>query len=790
LHILKTKNHDYRFKIAKFFLLFTVVFFFLPVNVSFSEEANPNLISNLEAPGKKPIIVDAEDVEYLDEEGMIKGAGNVKIDYQEVKLNSDKVELDIKSQQAVAYGNVHITRGMIELTGDKLVYDFNSKLGTMSVENHKKVHVFYKSIKIEAEQVDFDLNSQTARAVGQVKLFEGKAIFSGENLTYNFKDETAEFSDIRFKSFPWFGRAQSAKKTDSERIDLNRGYVTTCEKEKPHYRIQAKKIFYFIDKKIVAKNALLFVGKMPVFYFPYWKQSLESGNSNLSFAVGNKKEWGWFVLTTWRDYLNGEVAVKVHLDERELKGFAGGVDTDYETKKFGKGSVKTYHMNERDKCYTDAQETERYRAQLKHRWQVDPSTLAMLEYNKTSDIDFIKDYLYREYSFDVQPVSEASISHYGADYNVSLYAKKRTNSFYSEVERLPELAFSLNSKRIGDSRLYFREDLSLANLNQKNANSDVDTDANRIDSYNELKYPTKLPGVWDWINVAPYVGLRQTYYSKSNTGSEHDLIRGIYYYGLEMNTKFYRIYETSGNYLGIELNRLRHVITPSIKYSYIHTPTVSSGKLGSFDSIDDISSENTFTFGIENHLQTKWENRNKKNTFDNVDLVYFYPHVDYTQNAASGLRHFSFITSELNVRPYSWLHVDSDNVYDQHKRRFQSSNIDFSALNKDKWQISLGKRYDRDISEQTTADFYYKINRFWQVRTYVRYLSYEDVFQEQQYTIYRDLHCWLLEMTYDIKLDEDNSTQDRTIWVIFRLKAFPEETPVRLDVDYQTTNRI
>ncbi|MFH1062602.1 MAG: LptA/OstA family protein [Candidatus Omnitrophota bacterium] len=781
----------------RFFLfcfIFNNAFIFFSLPNGFSQD-NINNKPKANTASRSPVIVDADDVEYL--ETMITGKGNVKIDYDGVILKSDRADVDMMSKGIVASGNVIIAYKGITLYGEKLEYDIDSKQGFIEslTNNSGKVYALYQDVRIDSTKIDFDLDNQIAQAQGDVVLTQGDSVLTGHTLQYDFKTESGGLVDPIIKSDIWFGKAQKAdKKALKNLIELDHAYVTTCDiSEKPHYRIQAKRIDYYIDDKIVAKNALMFVGNIPVVYFPYWSQSLKDGRNNPTVSVGYKKEWGAFILTTWRYDLNEYLQYKIHADHRDLKGFASGVDAEYDTKDYGSGTVKTYYMNERDKYWDNEQdkpkETERYRAQIKHRWQADKSTLGLFEYNKLSDIDFTKDYLYKEYAEDFQPVSAGSITHYEDDYSVSIYARKRTNRFYSEVERLPELEFNTVGKEIADSNFYLRNDLALANLNKKIANSGEDTDANRMDSYNELKYPTKLPGNFDWINIAPYVGTRQTYYSKDNIGLKEDFIRGIHYYGFDMNTKFFRIYEYSGKPLGIEVNRLRHVITPSVKYAYIHSPTVPASKLGLFDEIDSISAANFFTFGIENHLQTKWT-PSKTGELENVDLVYFYPYLDYYQNAAPGVKHFGFINTELDLRPYRWLHLDSDTVLNQYQRRIQTVNIDLYATGYDKWRLGLGKRYDRNISDQLTTDIYYKINDKWQVRAYTRYLGYTDSFQEQQYTIYRDLHCWLLETSYDIKLNDDGSVADKTFWFIFKLKAFPDETSLQFNVGYETTRRI
>lgn len=59
--------------------------------------------------------------------------------------------------------------------------------------------------------------------------------------------------------------------------------------------------------------------------------------------------------------------------------------------------------------------------------------------------------------------------------------------------------------------------------------------------------------------------------------------------------------------------------------------------------------------------------------------------------------------------------------------------------------------------------------------------------EEHEYTVYRDLHCWILEFTYDIKpFDANKSIVNQTFWVALRLKAFPN-TPLGIRRTYSRT---
>ncbi|RKY36830.1 MAG: hypothetical protein DRP78_02700 [Candidatus Omnitrophota bacterium] len=903
--------------------LFFLNHFVLAVNSAVRENENSTDFA-------QSLIVDADDVEYLEENYKIIGTNNVKINYEGVLLTCDNIEVDLKKKDVLALGNVVICYEQIMITGEKLTYNFTNKQGfiecfkdAVSSDRKKKVVVYYDNIKlisesvefnlienkvtaiknvkgfyqdiefngqrldysfalrkgclladcsdtdslvrakhldhkISAKRIDFDLNKNEVVCLGNVKVvykdvrmrgtrfkynftdklgciksynvggdkdiseygavitqadkkiiskyinfdlqkqiaetkskvyfFQAGNKLSGKDLIYNFSTKTGMLRHLKVESSPWFFKADKIEQINPQMISVENAYITTCNLEKPHYRIWSKKFTYYDKDKIVAKNAFFYLGNIPIMYLPLWKYSLKENASNLSLTCGNKKEWGWFEVSAWHYYLNESLKGDIHLDYRQYKGFASGLDLDYKLLDYGFGQIRTYHMNERDTYKDNFSEQERYRAQIKHRWEINPSTLALLEYNKMSDFGFIKDYLYKEYEGDVQPLSEGSISYHKPLYNLSLYARKRTNHFYSEVERLPEVKYDLNSIKFFNTNFYYRNELSAVNLNKKNANNNIDTDVNRIDTYHELNYPTKLPGDFAWLNINPYIGTRQTYYSKDKNGGEHNLTRGIYYYGFDLNTKFFSISPYTGRFLGIEINKLRHTIVPGIKYNYLHNPTVPAEKLGDFDEIDSLGKENFFTLGVENYLQTKRLNLTDNN-YNTLGLIYFYPYVNYYRNVNTEGRHFSHIKIEFNIKPYQWLSFNSDTEYNQYGRRFQVANFDLRVNNCDQWDLSIGKRYDRDVSEQVTADFYYKVNRFWQFRTYCRYESYTHSFQEQQYTFYRDLHCWLLEATYDIKEDETGSVDDRTIWFIFRLKAFPNQTPIKFNAGYETTKR-
>lgn len=665
----------------------------------------------------------------------------------------------------------------VVVNGDEVEYFTEEK----KVVGEGNVVINYKDMKLTCDRIEVFTETKDAVASGRVRLYQDGTIFSGEKVYYNFETKKGEVIDVGMERMgPWFGKGESAQKVDEEEYAIKRGYITTCDLEKPHYRISSKKIKVFLDDKVVAHNVVFVVGKVPLFYLPYISYSLKERYPHFIFVPGHSKKWGWYMLTSWKYNINEYMPLgRLHLDYREKKGFAHGIDQDYLTEEFGQGRFRYYYMQERDKEQpVDLRsERERYRVQLKHIWQAGDNTEALLEYHHMTDRDFIKDYFYREeYLKEHQPRSYLSVITAQPAYTFSALVQKRTNRFFTETERLPELRLDVFNQSLGGSRFYYKADHSLANLTNKNADSDVDDDVRRLDTYNQISYATKF----GFLNLTPYTGIRQTYYSKDKYGDEQKL-RGIFYSGLDVSTKFYRTYDVQSNLWNLDINQLRHVITPLINYKYIHEPTITPDRLMSFDAIDSINRDNTVSLGIENKLQTK---RKDNNEFKTVDLGTFLFTGDYNFKPEITGSQWSNFKFDLELTPYNWLRFESDATYDPSSRDFRTVNFDLVSSHKDIWSFGLGSRYEENSIHELTSQFIYNLNSKWQFRIYERY-NFKKIesgtkrindFVEQEYAVVRDLHCWTGEFSLNIK-------DGYSFWIIFRLKAFPK-IPFKFSANY------
>ena len=651
-----------------------------------------------------------------------------------VELNGDQIEFMKEGNKMVATGNVVMIKGNTRLTCD---------------------------------HVDFSRDTGLAHAKGHVVLSSGEGKISGDELTYNFEKMSGEFMGARIITDPYYGAAPVIKKVDDQHIQMSNGYLTTCDHDKPHFRMLSKKMDVYPGQKMVAKGVRMVVGSVPLFYLPRFTQVLNDRKPRVYYTPGYDKNWGAFLLQDWRLYLSDNIKGHLHLDYREKKGFAPGLDVQYKTPKTGEGVVRLYYMNEltpqrRHFWQEKTGKTiykERFRAQWKHKWTIDDKTEAVWQYYKLSDPTILKDYFKRDYDKDQNPLTIFLLTRTFSNGTLSFDVEDRVNRFTSQVERLPEIRYDIAKQKLGPTNFFLKSTNSYSNLSSKDASpTEVRRETMRVDSDNEISYPLKI----SFVEVTPHVGERETYYSKTKNPAQYNVIRSIFSTGVDLSTKFYKIYDMHTRFLGLDINRLRHIITPSISYLYRHNPTFSSESLDNFDAIDTITREHSIGLSLENKWQTK---RNGKS----VDLLRFLLSSDFRLKEHIGTGGFDQVKSDIEFRPTDWLRFDSDADYDTIHQHLADANFDIYVYKDDKWSLGLGKRYNREVDDQLTTEWKYKINSKWAFRIYDRFDIAGGGQKSQEFTVTRDLHEWQMDVNFS-----ETRGEGTQIWVVFRLKAFPE----------------
>jgi lipopolysaccharide assembly outer membrane protein LptD (OstA) len=675
---------------------------------------------------------------------------------EEVTVNGDEVEYDNEAGLVIATGNVEIV---------------------------------YKGAKLNADRVTVNMKEKIAVAQGHARLEDDRGVVEGERIEYAFEKRVGTLTATGFRSPPYYGTAEKVEKVGDAEIVAHRASFSTCDYDHPHFHLGAKRVNIFPGEKMQARSVKLYMGNIPIVILPRLSRSLKDPFMHVRFIPGKDGEWGPFLLSAWRYNLTPNVDGRIYVDYRDRLGLAKGFGTNYRHTPFGSGDLLFYHTDEEPREITIPDDKpdpyERFLTRWRHKWEIDERTSFVSEVVDISDErrkalepsrSFLKDYFPREYEEDSEPLSYGLL-HRNFDYSsLDVLAQKRTNQWFDQVERLPEVTYSMPDLKLGDTPFYFEHESQFAVLDKKavtSPGSDIDHDVTRLDTANQLSLPSKVA----CIQVTPFVQMRETLYDKLEDGETDFPVRSIFSTGVDLSTKFYRIFDVTTDAFGLDINRLRHVITPTVAYSYVHEPTIIADRIKQIDPVDAITRGNSAALLLSNKLQTKRDARN-------VDLADFRVGSTYVFDPKTGNKlgsNFSDVLFELDLIPYSWAAFYSDVTYarsgnrsDDNYRKFTIINYDFAFSFGPDRALNIGQRYARKAGNAITTNIAWRLNPKWKFKAYQRYEIGHDPtltrgLKEQEYGVERDLHCWVMDVTYNI-----DRTEGESVWFVFKLKAFPE----------------
>jgi LPS-assembly protein len=318
--------------------------------------------------------------------------------------------------------------------------------------------------------------------------------------------------------------------------------------------------------------------------------------------------------------------------------------------------------------------------------------------------------------------------------------------------------------------------------------SGLNYDAARADTYQQLLLPCTF---WGWLNVTPYAGGRFTYYTEAHGpgGGNSEASRSVFDTGVDVSFKASRLWSTAKSKL-LDLNGLRHIVEPSIKYIYVPEPhdlphelpqfdyTIPSLRLlpigfPEFNSIDSIDREHTLRFGLRNTLQTKRGG-------ELAEMLNWEVITDWNICTRTNQTCFSDVYSLLTFAPRSWLTFGSETSFDTDEGRWRLAYNTLSFTPSHVWQWRLGYYYLHDDPQLGTGNnlissgFAYRLNENWSVRLSHRFEARDGRMEEQEYGIYRDLRSWTTELLFRWRDNRDHS-DDFTVAFVLSLKAYPRQ---------------
>ncbi len=674
------------------------------------------------------------------------------------------------------------------------------------------VFVKYGPTVLTADTASLNQQSGDVVADGHVRIETGDQLWVGEHITYNFKTHQMQSEEFRTGKAPVFMQGRELEgDTTNQTYDARHAFVTTDDIADPTFRVRASHIRIVPGKYVEMWNAVLFVGDVPAFYFPYYRRNIGPHANNWNFTGGFRSGYGPYILNTYTWWLNDAVDGKFHVDYREERGPGVGPDLNLHLGQWGDATLKYYYTHDHNQYYgtnglPDYGAISENRQRVYFGWQATPSTNLNLKalVNYQTDPLVEHDFFSGDYGQNPQPNTFVEANKYSENWSLDVLATPELNNFFDQVERLPDVKLTGLRQQILNTPFYYDSESSAGYYKTFFAETNGVTpfpaySAARADTYHQITLPWTF---FNWLNITPRVGGRYTYYSaETGPGGTNSVAnRTVFNTGVSASFKVSQLWIGATNSF-LQVDGLRHIIEPSANYVYVPNPSVPPSQLPQFDyalpsllllpvefpdynNIDSVDSENVIRLGLRNTLQTKRDGK-----LDN--LLNWNLTIDWRLNPSgnavnldepfSPQQTFSDLYSDLAFKPRSWIVLDSKIREDVENGDVNFAFDQLTFEPDERWSWGIGYWYLRNNfdgftqgANSITSTTYYRFDDNWGFRMMHYFDAADGRLQEQIYTVYRDMRSWTAALSLRV-IDNNTGPTDFTVAVTFSLKAMPSQ---------------
>lgn len=514
---------------------------------------------------------------------------------------------------------------------DSLVYDAES--GTAYLYGSSKVD--YENMKLTSDKVDMNLNKSTVRATGTADSTEeggikGKPVFTmgkdeykSDTMAFNFKSKKGLIKGIYTEQQDGFLSGEVGKRDSTGSVYLQHGRYTTCDKAHPDFYIALSRAKVRPGKDVVFGPAYLVVADVPLplaipygffpfskkyssgFIMPSYGDESDRGfylrDGGYYFAISDK----WDLKLLGEIYTKGSWGVSAASNYRKRYRYSGSFLFSYQDSKTG------------DKGLPDFAEQESFKIQWNHRQDPKANPYSSLSASVNfATSSYERNNLNSMYNPQTltQSTRTSSVSWSTGFSSIGLSLSATTNLAQNMRDSsiqitLPDLNISLSRfypfKRkhlVGKERWY--EKISMSYTGQ--LSNSISTKEDRLLHSNLIKdwknaFQHTIPvqanfTLFNYINVTPSFNFTDRMYSKKVTRGwdntlQKEVVRDTTYgfhnvYNWSMSvgasTKLYGFWVPNRKLFGDKIQAIRHVITPQVSFSY--APNFAARRYGYYDS--------------------------------------------------------------------------------------------------------------------------------------------------------------------------------------------------------------
>jgi len=723
----------------------------------------------------------------------------------------------------VVFGLVSGTQAQTPPTPNNLPVEITST-GETTYENgiataRDNVAIHVGDTDIYADRARYNSATHDVEVEGNVRLYRGTHLYVGERGVYNIDTKEIHAHNMRGEYEPYFLAADEISVLSDNQTIVKNGYFTTDDSSDPSFHLRANTVRIYEGDRVVFQNVTFYVGKVPIFWWPYLYQSL---NDAFSFSISPAflSSWGPSLLTQVTFPITDEIRGRVRLDYRTRRGIALGFESDvnYGPDKESFARLKTYFLQDqnpelnRTNLPRGTIPTSRYRVTFQDHTDLtsNKDIYALVNVTKLSDAFVLQDFYQSEFRYDPQPDNVIAVAKTDTFYTLNAIGRFQANSFFDTTERLPEVVLDIKRHALFGGPIFYEGETGVADLFRNFARNSgfEDYSTFRADTFHQLVYPNTYFG---WLSVVPRIGFRGTYYGDTRDlghtfftpatnpftpdyllvdlrkpiVESGDTFRTAFNAGVEASFKVSRVWENVQSRT-FGLDGLRHIIQPFTNFSWVsdsgnpaaifqfdrfqastQLPPIDFPQFTSIDSIDDWT---IWRVGVRNRLQTRRDDL----TVSWLELETF---VDVNFNNPFDKTQYSNLFNRLRFTPLPWITLAIDSQIPAFDKGFTEVNTAVVVQPIANLQLSIGHRYLNDNpffldSSLLTFGGYYRIDDNWGIGVAEQYEISTGILESQRYSIYRDLTSWVASLGAVIR--DNAGVKEYGVLLTFTLKAFPK----------------
>ncbi len=492
--------------------------------------------------------------------------------------------------------------------------------------------VNYTNIELVADSIVVNLDSSIVHAaavrdtLGQLKgkpvFKQGSEEYQSEKLSYNFETRKGFIENVYTEQQEGFLNGKLSKRGANGEVYLQSATYTTCDEPHPHFYIAMSRAKVYPGKSVYSGPAWLVVEDVPLplalpfAYFPFTSK-YSSGFIMPSYGDENKRGFYlrdggyYFAFNDYMDLkLTGEIFTKgswgvaANSNYKRRYKYSGSFYFNYQVTKTGEKNLPDYNEIKNFKIQWTHRQDAKANPNSTFSASINFTTQSYEQNNLTS--------LYNPTSYS-QSTRTSSLSYsrtfpkiglsISSSFNISQNMKDSTLAL-----TMPDVSISLaqfypfkKKKLAGKEKWY--EKISVRYTG--NISNSISTKEDKImkssltkDWRNGMKHSIPVSAtfnLFNYINITPQFNYTERWYTKKIMQSYdthlyqviNDTIYGfnrVYNYNLSLsaNTKLYGFYKPNKKIFGDKIQMVRHVLTPSISYSY--APDFGAAKYGYWDT--------------------------------------------------------------------------------------------------------------------------------------------------------------------------------------------------------------